>query len=71
MSEIRTSAPIHMMIQMPETEEGKLALARKVAEIHAELIFGCIRKLDCPVEQKNRLLDAVITAVRNESSFTR
>lgn len=56
----KKSVPLSVIVHAPQTEEGKLALARQVAEVHADFVDQTIRKLSCPAEQKLRLLDAVI-----------
>lgn len=56
----RSSAPIHIVVHAPQTEEGKLALAKQVAEVHADLVDQTIKRLSCPADEKLRLLDAVI-----------
>ena len=56
----RKSVPIHMIVYQPKTERGKHKLAQRAAELHAETAEHMIQKLDCPIEQKKQLLDAVI-----------
>ncbi|MGN1001584.1 MAG: hypothetical protein ACI4PC_02335 [Oscillospiraceae bacterium] len=55
-----------MTVHSPKSEEGRQALARRAAAVHADLVCRAIQKLPCPSQQKARLLDAVIEAVGKE-----
>lgn len=57
---MRKSAPINIIVHYPQTEEGKQELARRVASVHADYVLQKIQKLNCPTQQKQELLDAVI-----------
>ena len=56
----RRSSPINVIVYYPKTQEGQHELARRVAGVHADMVNQYIKKLNCPSEQKVRLLDAVI-----------
>jgi hypothetical protein len=43
----------------PENQAGKQALAKRVAEVHAQSVVEYIKKLSCPLEQKVKLLETV------------
>lgn len=62
----RTSAPIHIIVHYPKTEQGKKELAQRTADVHAEMVKQYIQKLNCPSEQKTKLLDAVIATVQKK-----
>ena len=62
----RTSAPIHVIVHYPKTEEGKRELARRVASVHADMVCQFIQKLNCPSEQKEQLFDAVIETAKKD-----
>ena len=64
----RKSAPIHVIVLYPKTEEGKRELAERVAGVHADMVNQHIKKLNCPSEQKVQLLDAVIQAASKEKA---
>ena len=64
----RKSAPIHVIVHYPKTEEGKRELAERVAGAHADMVNQHIKKLNCPSEQKVQLLDAVIQAASKEKA---
>lgn len=61
---MRKSAPIKLIVHYPTTEEGKRELAGRVADVHAGFVVNTINKLDCPLEQKLELLQAVIDNTR-------
>lgn len=59
----KESSPINMIVHYPKTEEGQRELAKRVADVHANMVHQYIKKLNCPSEQKVQLLDAVIKSV--------
>lgn len=60
----RKSVPIKIIVHAPKTEEGKRKLAQRVAGIHADIVYHTMNQLHCPVEQKKKLLNAVIEKSR-------
>lgn len=48
-----------MIVHFPGSEQVKEELAKRVAEVHAEIVFNRIAKLKCPIDQKIALLDAI------------
>lgn len=63
MTAIRKSAPVHLIVHHPQTQEGKEELSRRVADIHAASVNQRLKALNCPAKQKLELLDAVIETV--------
>ncbi len=63
----RTQPKVNVIVHYPTTQEGKDALSKIVAEVHAEKAFNRIRKLNCPTEQKLQLLDAVVAKAREDA----
>ena len=57
---MRNQKPIKLLIYAPESEDGRLDLAKRVAAVHADTVSARIRELNCPKSQKQALLDAVI-----------
>lgn len=51
---------IEVVVYYPKTEEGKRELAQRVATAHADAVKSCLRRLECPSQQKAALLDAII-----------
>jgi hypothetical protein len=66
----RTSAPIHVIVHVPKTEEGKRDLAAHVAGVHADMVMQYIKTLSCPSEQKKSLMDSVIETAAKEEAGT-
>lgn len=57
---------INVIFHFPKTEEGKRELACRAASVHADLVNHYIQKLDCPAEQKQNLLNAVISTEKSK-----
>lgn len=64
----RKSAPIHVIVHYPKTEEGKRELAVRAAGVHADMVGQYINRLNCPPEQKVRLIDEVIRTAEKEGA---
>lgn len=60
----RKSVSIKIIVHEPKTEEGKRELAQRVAGVHADIVHHTMNQLHCPVEQKKKLLNAVIEKSR-------
>ena len=58
----RKSAQINLIVCYPKTEEGRRELAERVAGAHADFVNQYIRKLNCPPEQKVKLLNKIIAS---------
>lgn len=67
MTVIRKMAPINVIVYYPKTEEGKEELARRVSDVHATAVNQRLKSLNCPTQQKQELLDAVINTVNKKS----
>ena len=63
----RQSAPIHVIVHYPKTEEGQLELAMRAAGVHADMVNSVLKKLECPASQKVQLLDAVIETAKKRA----
>lgn len=63
----RQSAPIHVVVHYPATEQGRRDLAVRAAGVHAELVGSTLQKLECPPAQKCRLLEAVLETVKKRT----
>ena len=57
---MRKSAEIIIEWHMPSTDAGKAELARKVGEFHGTSVQYCVQHLDCPEQQKQALIEALI-----------
>ena len=56
----RRNAKINVILYLPSSQDGKNELAQRIASVHADAVLHQIKKLDCPSEQKNALLDSII-----------
>ena len=52
--------PAEIIVNLPETDEGRKELARRIAAAHADYVLDQIRKLDCADTQKQALLEVVM-----------
>ena len=50
---------IKIIVHYPETPEKQAQFDARVAKFHAEYVVQYIEKLNCPTDQKLKLLDAV------------
>ena len=67
MTVIRKMAPINLIVYYPKTTVGQEELAKRAAEVHANVVTQHIKQLNCPTDQKLQLLDAVIETAQNNS----
>ena len=67
-STIRKHASINILVHHPKTEEGKLELAQRVADVHATAVSQRLRSLSYPTSQKQDLLNAIIKTIKEGSS---
>lgn len=54
-----------MIIRFPTSPEGQQTLASRVSVAHAGVAVSRIQSLNCPIQQKLALIDAVIQAARD------
>lgn len=57
---MRQKTDIHIITHLPTSPEGQAELARRLAEAHALTAGSYVRKLSCPIEQKHRLIQAIL-----------
>ena len=50
---------MNVIMHFPESEEGKIMLANRVTNIHAEFIIEYLNKSDCDTEDKVRILEEI------------
>lgn len=68
---MKTSASIKLIMQVPETEEGRRQLAKGVADAHAEYAVHTVYQLACSGRQKLALLQAAAnTAQQSDRTET-
>ena len=56
-----------IIVHYPETPEKQAQFDMRVAKFHAEYVAQYIEKLNCPTEQKLRLLDAIAQTILDGS----
>ena len=44
-----------------------MELQRRIAKIHAQFVLQSVEKLNCPLEQKRQLIDAVANAMERQA----
>lgn len=59
---MKKAAPVKIKLYIPTTDAGRQELKRRVSNVHADFAAQQIRGLDCPVEQKLALADAILAA---------
>ena len=57
---------MEVIIHLPRSKEGQEELAKRVATVHAQLIYNYISRLECSAEQKVALLDAIQKNIHDE-----
>lgn len=63
---MRRSAPVKVKIYHPQTEAGIQELARRVSDVHSDFVAAQIDKLNVPLREKLRMLDAVVATRKQE-----
>ena len=64
---MRTMAPVNLIVHHPQTDEGRDALARRVADVHAASVIRRLKALNCPTSQKQALLDAIMDTAKQKN----
>ena len=54
---------IKIIVHYPETPEKQAQFDARVAKFHAEYVAQYIEKLNCPTDQKIKLLDSVAQTI--------
>ena len=57
---------MEVIIHLPRSKEGQEELAKRVATVHAQLIYNYISRLECSTEQKVARLDAIQENIHDE-----
>ncbi len=63
----RGQLAIKIIVHYPETPEKQAQFDARVAKFHAEYVAQYIEKLNCPTEQKLKLLDAVAQTIMEQT----
>lgn len=62
---------MEITIHYPETPEKQASFDARVAKFHAEYVAQYIEKLNCPTEQKSKLIDAIAQTILDGCDKTR
>lgn len=57
---------MEVIIHLLRSKESQEELAKRVATVHAQLIYNYISRLECSTEQKVALLDAIQKNIHDE-----
>lgn len=63
---MKTFAPINVIVHYPKSEEGWRELRQRVAGVHANGVLNSISKLDCPIREKEKLLNSIIKDTKEQ-----
>ena len=58
---------LKIIVHYPETPEKQAQFDARVAKFHSEYVAQYIEKLNCPTEQKLKLLDAVAQTIMEQA----
>lgn len=62
----RKPQPIHVIVSPPSTELGKQELAQRVSDLFATCILNGVDQLECSLNDKGKLLQAVIDVLEKD-----
>ena len=68
---MRKSAPVKIKMYYPQTDSGRQELARRVADVHSNLVVAQIDKMNVPIKEKLRMLEAVVATQKQERTGSR
>ena len=60
---MKGGSAIEIIVHYPETPEKQALFDARVAKFHAEYVAQYIEKLNCPTEQKLKLIDAIAQTI--------
>ena len=62
---------MEVIVHAPKTKEGQAALTARIAKVHSDFILDYLDRLDCPVSEKERMLDRIIQIARENEQKAR
>ena len=68
---MRKSTPVKIIMHYPNSDEGRQELARRVSDVHSDFAIRRIDKMNCPIKEKLRMLEAVAATRKNDAATTR
>ncbi len=67
----RAKPEMKAVVHMPKDPAQCKALNQRLAEIHAQTVMNRLQKLHIPLEQKEELLDGIITSGKKKDGMVR
>ena len=68
---MRKSAPVKIKVYYPQTDEGRQELARRVSDVHSDYVVAQIDKMNVPIKEKLRMLEAVVATQKQKRTVSR
>ena len=67
---MRKSAPVKIKVYYPQTDEGRQELARRVSDVHSDYVAAQIDKMNVPIKEKLRMLEAVAATQKRKRTVS-
>lgn len=58
---------MNVTVHLPAEPEKARELQKKVAEVHSRVILAYVKQLECPFEQKKRILKRILEEAKKRS----
>ena len=58
---------IEVIVHFPKAKEDQEEIQKRIAKIHAQFVLQYVEKLNCPLEQKQQLIDTVVNTIRERA----
>ena len=71
MNDLRKSTPVKIIMHYPNSDEGRQELARRVSDVHSDFAIRRIDKMNCPIKEKLRMLEAVAATRKGNATTPR
>ena len=55
-----------VIVYSPHSMQGQVELSKRVAAVHAQIIYAYISRLDCPTDQKIAILNMIQSSIRDD-----
>ena len=57
---------MEVIVYSPYSMQGQVELSKRVAAVHAQIIYTYISRLDCPTDQKIAILNMIQSSIRDD-----
>ena len=57
---------MEVIVHSPHSLQGQVELSKRVAAVHAQIIYTYISRLDCPTDQKIAILNMIQSSIRDD-----